>query len=113
MIYNNVVPLLMISSPEGLMICHYSVMDKKSRIKIIRLFWWAEVEDWLRQSVVGDKLCEWHKFSNSRLLARTTDNTVFLQDTYIPQNSTSFEVLFCGGQRWIRTTEVEDVRFTV
>ena len=30
----------------------------------------AEVEDWLRQSAVGDKLCEWHKFSNSRLLAR-------------------------------------------
>ena len=81
-------------------------------VRIIRL-WWAEVEDWLRQSVVGDKLCEWHKFSNSRILARTTDNTVFLQDTYIPQNSTSFEVLFCGGQRWIRTTEVEDVRFTV
>ena len=22
-------------------------------------------------------------------------------------------MLFCGGQRWIRTTEVEDVRFTV
>ena len=31
------------------------------------------MEDWLRQSVVGDKLCERHKFSNSRLLARTTD----------------------------------------
>ena len=29
----------MISSPKGLMICHYSVMDKKSRIKMMRLFW--------------------------------------------------------------------------
>ena len=45
-------------------------------------------------------------------LARTTV-AVVERYLFIPQNSTSTEVLFCGGQRWIRTTEVEDVRFTV
>ena len=27
---------------RAVMICHYSVMDKKSRIKIIRLFWYGQ-----------------------------------------------------------------------
>ena len=36
---------LMISTTlRAVMIYHYFVMDKKSRIKIIRLFWWAEVD---------------------------------------------------------------------
>ena len=36
--------LMICTQTSCVMIYHYSVMDKKSRIKIIRLFWWAGVE---------------------------------------------------------------------
>ena len=81
-----------------------------SCIKVV--FWWAEVVSLLwRERRRADKLTEEMRLWT--LLARPTVKAVVRATTYIPQNSTSFEVLFCGGQRWIRTTEVEDVRFTV
>ena len=36
--------LMICTQTSCVMICHYSVIDKKSRIKIIRLFWWREVD---------------------------------------------------------------------
>ena len=39
-------------------------------------------------------------------LAQTTDNTAIQATTLLPQNSTSNEVLFCGGQRRIRSKAV-------
>ena len=49
------------------------------------------------------------------LLARPPDKAAVLKhfrQTH-KKGHTVWYVLFCGGQRWIRTTEVEDVRFTV
>ena len=36
--------LMICTQTSCVMIYHYSVMDKKSRIKIIRLFWWGGVD---------------------------------------------------------------------
>ena len=36
--------LMICTQASCVMICHYSVMDKKSRINMIRLFWWGEVD---------------------------------------------------------------------
>ena len=36
--------LMICTQTSCVMIYHYSVMDKKSRIKIIRLFWWGEMD---------------------------------------------------------------------
>ena len=64
----------------------------------------AEVEDWLRQSVVGDKLCEWHKFSNSRFLARTADNSAVRRTLSHKTKKHAPKACFCfGGAKRIRT----------
>ena len=47
------------------------------------------------------------------LLARTTVNTGYVATPTYHKKAPPTGMLFCGGQRWIRTTEVEDVRFTV
>ena len=36
--------LMICTQASCVMICHYSVMDKKSRINMIRLFWWGEMD---------------------------------------------------------------------
>ena len=36
--------LMIYTQTSCVMICHYSVMDKKSRINMIRLFWWGEMD---------------------------------------------------------------------
>ena len=78
-------------------------------------FWWAEVYSRLRQGrrraveffnvilpYFADAPRTNHRVYGVRALPRPTTKKAY-----------RLVCLFCGGQRWIRTTEVEDVRFTV
>ena len=85
----------------------------------ITLYWhkpWELSDDVsYRLSLNGEFVAETKNihYSFCNLQEKTNYNAGFVSTPRIPQNSTLYRVLFCGGQRWIRTTEVEDVRFTV
>ena len=73
--------------------------------------WWAEVETSQVREVATPQTFYSILPYRCGLLVRTTETAV--RRTPLPtQNGTPFGVP-SGGQRWIRTTEVCDVRFTV
>ena len=81
--------LMICTQTSCVMIYHYSVMDKKSRIKIIRLFWWAGDRDLgLRRREVANlgKTTVQRQAKCASLLVRTAEEGQ--QFSYTPFNHT-------------------------
>ena len=98
------------------MICHYSVMNKKSRITIIRLFGGkagysrSEYSHILR---LTSELVDLRMANANQRTCRSKCPVRSWSSTPTTKNTDTRSVFFVGGGSWIRTSEVDDNRFTV
>ena len=96
------------------MICHYSVMDKKSRINMIRLFWCTRLDV---GSAKASRLTCLRKNSFSSLFRRSREPTSTLRHSLtnagVPKTGTANAVPVFGVPDWIRTNDTQRRRLVL
>ena len=94
---------------------HLAALESAQNLSVATSLPCCGAGDWTRTHnllITNQLLCQL-SYTGVVYLA-TNNNAAFLASPKLLQKALSLQdATFCGGQRWIRTTEVEDVRFTV